>query len=378
MRPAGHAPIPVLHVAGSLGLGGTEKTMQLLVGHLDRTRWDPAVYSPCDGPRRAALTLAGVDVHVHPDLMRVIRRVRPAIVHLHRAGWPTPGLLRTLRLAGVRRVVETNVFGRFDPSPQAALIDRHLFVSRFCLARYGEMNGVDVSGPRHRVLYNPVDTDFFSLWPRRRDPARLGVGRVSRADPGKWSPLALEMLPHLARQVPGFVYRVVGGTPEAREWVAARGLEGSVRFLDPVRDDRELAEYFETVSVLAHANDTGESFGMVIAEAMAAGLPVVTHPCPAPRDNAQLELVEYGRTGLVASSAEEYAGAVAWLLRNPDKAREMGEAGRAKARRLYRVQDIAKRLESIYEECIQQPTDSPGPTHARTPLPTVHRTDIAL
>ncbi|WP_461208337.1 glycosyltransferase family 4 protein [Desulfocurvus sp. DL9XJH121] len=372
------APIPVLHVAGGLGLGGTEKTLQLLVCHLDRSRFAPAVFAFADGPRRAALTSAGIDVHVGDDLLRVLQRLRPEIVHLHRPGWPQPGVLRALRLAGVPHVVETNVFGRFDPSPQAAVIDRHLFVSDFCLRRYGAMNGVDVSGPRHRVLYNPVDTGRFSLWPRHRDPARPSVGRVSRADPGKWSPLALAMLPHLARQVPDFTYRVIGGTPEAREWVRSHGLDAHVEFLDPVLSDDELAAYFETISVLAHANDTGESFGMVIAEAMAAGLPVVTHPCPEPRDNAQLELVEYGRTGLVATSAEEYAGAVAWLLDNPDRAREMGAAGRARAQRLFNVRSIAKQLESIYEELILERTSHPGRPHAHAPLQAVHGSDSRL
>lgn len=371
-------PVPVLHVVGGLGLGGTEKTMQLMVSHLDRARYAPSVYAFADGPRRAQLAEAGVDVFVGGDLLKVLQRLRPAVVHVHRPGWPQPGLLRTLRLAGVRRVVETNVFGRFDPSPQARIIDRHLFVSRFCLERYGDMNGIDVSDERHRVLYNPVDTDAFSLWPRRRDPGALAVGRVSRADPGKWSPLALEMLPHLARAVPGFTYRVVGGTPEAREWVRAHGMDAHVRFLDPVSTDEELGEFFDTVNVLAHANDTGESFGLCIAEAMAAGLPVVTHPCAYPKDNAQVELVEYGRTGLVASGAEEYAQAVAWLLRTPDKAREMGEAGRAKARRLFRAQAIARRLESIYDELIHQRPSHADPKHAHTPVSDLHRPRPAL
>lgn len=371
-------PIPVLHVTAGLGLGGTEKTMQLMVTHLDRTRYVPSVFAFEDGPRRAQLAEAGVDVFVGGDLLRVLQRLQPAVVHLHRPGWPQPSLLRTIRLANIPAVVETNVFGRFDPSPHADVIDRHLFVSRFCLDRYGDMNGVDVSGSRHRVVYNPVDTNAFSLWPRHRDPAALAVGRVSRADTGKWSPLALDMLPHLARMVPGFTYRVIGGTPEAREWVRANGMDAHVEFLDPVSTDEELGAFFDTVNILAHANDTGESFGLCIAEAMAAGLPVVTHPCAYPKDNAQVELVEYGRTGLVASSAEEYAQAIAWLLRNPDKAHEMGEAGRTKAHRLFRAQAIAKRLESIYDELVPQRPSHTDTSHAHAPVPHVHRSRSAI
>jgi len=352
--PAQEPPVPVLHIAGGLGLGGTEKTMQLMVGNLDRTRFRPMVFAFTDGPRRAQLTALGVEVFVGGDLLSLLQRFKPAIVHIHRPGWPEPKLLRLLKLARVPAVVETNVFGRFDPSPQAGIIDRHLFVSRFCLERYAAMNRVDVSGPRHRVLYNPVDTDFFAARPPRVEPARPTVGRVSRPDPGKWSPLALTMLPPLVKRVPEVRYRVIGGTRQAEQWVAESGLEANVEFCEPVGTDAELADFLGSVSVLAHANDTGETFGLVIAEAMAAGLPVVTHPCPAPRDNAQLELVEHGVTGLVAATAEDYANAVAWLLTHPREARAMGRAGRDKAARLYRAQTVARQLEDIYADLLNR------------------------
>jgi glycosyltransferase involved in cell wall biosynthesis len=87
---------------------------------------------------------------------------------------------------------------------------------------------------------------------------------------------------------------------------------------------------------------------------MACGLPVVTHPAAGLKDNAQLELVEHGRTGLVARTADEYAAAVLHLLRNPAVARNMGIAGREKAQRLYRVQAVAKQLEHIYDDLLQR------------------------
>lgn len=371
--PGPQTPIRVLHIAGGLGLGGTEKTLQLFATHLDRTRFTPLVYAFEDGPRREQLAAAGVEVHVGGDLLTLLQRLTPDIVHLHRPGWPEPKLLRALSLARVPAVVETNVFGRFDPSPRAEIIDRHLFVSRFCLARYGAMNKVDVSGPRHRVLYNPVDTDFFSGRTCGPGPDAPTVGRLSRPDPGKWSPLALTMLPPLAALVPDVRYRVIGGTDEARAWVRERGLEPHVQFCEAVHTDEGLARFFDSISVLAHANDTGESFGLVIAEAMAAGLPVVTHPSPAPRDNAQLELVDHGVTGLVAETAEDYAAAVAWLLTHPDRARAMGQAGQDKARRLYRAQTVTRQLESIYGELIPPSQPRAGHPHERASLQAVQQ-----
>ncbi|NJB67598.1 glycosyltransferase involved in cell wall biosynthesis [Desulfobaculum xiamenense] len=359
-------PARILHVAAGLGLGGTEKTMQLFVTHLDRARFHASVYSPVDGERRRALTNAGIEVLVGGDLLGLLERLRPDIVHLHRAGWPEPKLLRTLALAEVPFVVETNVFGRFDPSPRAASIDRHLFVSRFCLERYRAINGVPAEAPRHQVLYNPVDTDAFVASPTQRDFAAHTVGRISRPDPGKWSMFALRFIPRVAAALPDFRYRIIGATQDAREWIASRGLEKHVEFCDAVHTDGELAAFLDTLSVMAHANDTGESFGLTIAEAMASGLPVVTHPAEGLRDNAQLELVEHGVTGFVAATDDDYAAAVIRLLTNPEEARAMGEAGRDKATRLFRVQTVVRRLEIIYQELLdsRRPNDRHIPAFA--------------
>jgi glycosyltransferase involved in cell wall biosynthesis len=350
----------VLHLVQGLGLGGTEKVACLLARGLLRSgRFEAAVWSPQDGPRAAALREDGVQLFVGGDAATALLRFAPHIAHLHRAGWPQPELMRPLR-AGLRfqpdgthlpRIVETNVFGRHDPSPSGKLIDCTLFVSHFCARRFAEVENRQVAMPRYGVLYNPVDAVFLGERcpaPERRDYGRPVLGRLSRPDKGKWSHLALDMLPHLALLRPDFRFHVVGGIPEAEAFVREHGLEAQVRFLAPVRDEGELAAFLDDLSVLAHANDTGESFGLVIAEAMAAGLPVVTHPCAGLKDNAQLELVEHGVTGLVAANAEEYASAVAWLFAHPEEARRMGRAGQEKAGRLYALDVVVKQLEAVY------------------------------
>ena len=348
-------PIRVLHAAKSLGLGGTEKVMQLLTSNLDHQRFQVAVHSPIDGPRAAQIRRAGVATYVGLDLLETLRRFRPHIVHLHRAGWPEPALFRPIHLANVPVVVETNVFGHHDPTPDGERIDRTLFVSLFCARRFSQATDIPAEPPRYSVLYNPVDTDLFARESvPDRDFTRPAAARISRPDPGKWSSLALDMLPHLARRVPNFIFQVVGAIPEAVEFVRAHGLEQHIRFLDPLETDHDIAGFLDSASVLAHANDTGESFGLVIAEAMACALPVVTHPSQGQRDNAQLELVEHGVTGLVAETAEDYAWAVAHLFENPELARSMGRAGQHKAARLFRVQTIARQLESIYLELLER------------------------
>ena len=58
------------------------------------------------------------------------------------------------------------------------------------------------------------------------------------------------------------------------------------------------------------------------------------------------------RTGLVATSAQEYADAIRYLIAHPDEAARMGRAGREKAARLYRAQTLAAVLETLYHELL--------------------------
>lgn len=86
-----------------------------------------------------------------------------------------------------------------------------------------------------------------------------------------------------------------------------------------------------------------ESFGTSVAEAMAAGLPVVvTHSCP-------WSVVEAERCGFwVPQEASAIAGAVAALLDDPAKAREMGARGKALAQRRYSWDSIGRAMAERY------------------------------
>ena len=252
-------------------------------------------------------------------------------------------------------MVETNVFGHHDLSPSASVIDTTLFVSRFCLDRFATTNDIQTEPPRYSYLYNPVDTDFFLNNARTdRDFSIPSAARISRADPGKWSDLALKFLPHIVKDFPDFKYHIIGCIPRARNYIEDNGFAKNVVLHAPVSTDNQITTFLDKTSVLVHANDTGESFGLVIAEAMACGLPVITHPSDGLKDNAQLELVDDGVTGLIATNNEEYANALKYLFSHPEKARKMGLAGQKKARRLYRAQTVTRQLETVYQELLDR------------------------
>jgi phosphatidylinositol alpha-mannosyltransferase len=122
---------------------------------------------------------------------------------------------------------------------------------------------------------------------------------------------------------------VVGSGPqerEARRYVATRGLQG-VEFLGRV-SDAEKAQLFRTADVYASPATGGESFGIVLLEAMAAGAPIVCSDI-----HGYKGVVRRGREGLLVPPHEpkELAQAIARLLDDPELRASMSAAGRERA-----------------------------------------------
>src|SRR5207248_8307497 len=109
-----------------------------------------------------------------------------------------------------------------------------------------------------------------------------------------------------------------------RARLAAAGLEDEVQFLPNLSRDAKIA-FLHSLSALSVPATYGESFGLYVIEALAAGVPVVQ-----PRHASFPELLELTGGGLLCEPDDpaSLAGAVEQLLADPEAARAMGELGR--------------------------------------------------
>jgi glycosyltransferase involved in cell wall biosynthesis len=130
------------------------------------------------------------------------------------------------------------------------------------------------------VLHSPVDVARFA-GDGNPDGYALAVGRLMRH---KRFDLAIEAMRGRSERLV-----VVGDGPE--RMLLRRAAGPNVEFVGAVDDD-ELVALFRGARVLVHPTD--EEFGIVMGEALAAGVPVI-----APRAGGALEIVEPGRTGLL-------------------------------------------------------------------------------
>ena len=343
--------IKVLNLGYGLGgYGGTERTLFVYAKYLNKEVFDVRVHGlgEAGGTNTGIYEREGIEFTHQQELSTVLNSFKPDIVHLHRGGWEAPEDLETIKGAGVPTLIETNVFGRPNPHPSTKLIDCHIFVSYFCMRRFHEWVGHPLVADRYAVLYNPLDPLDFPK-PRAHQPATPVIGRYSRDDDKKWHPWCYEMFPALSSTIPEVRYLIAGATPTVKDYLRTNQLEEKVDYRPLTHDRNELMGYLDEMSVFAHGSKIGESFGIVIAEAMARGVPVISHPSLGGQDNAQTELIDHGVTGFVVNSPQEYAQAAAFLLSNPEKAREMGDAGRAKALKCYSATSLTPGLEALYQ-----------------------------
>jgi glycosyltransferase involved in cell wall biosynthesis len=183
-----------------------------------------------------------------------------------------------------------------------------------------------------RRLAGGVDVDLFRPAPARR-PGPPTVISVSRLVRRKGQDVLLEAWPGVLAAVPDARLVLVGVGPmldRLARAAAAPSLRGSVRLTGYLpRPELAAALAGADVFVLPCRDDRGglqtEGLGLAILEASAAGLPVVVG-----RSGGTADAVRDGRTGLLvrAEDPAELAAALVELLRDPDRARAMGRAGR--------------------------------------------------
>ena len=358
--------------------GGEITLLRQVPELLDRV--DAHVILGEDGPLVQALEEARVSVEVlpMPGRVRAVRRsdVRPSARYV---GATADVGRYVLRLARRLRyidpdLVQTNslkahVYGTFaarlsrhpvvwhlhdrlseDYLPRAAVSLMHRLepLARGVIAN-SETTRATLRDPyRSVVIPGPVPEAFFDVRVSHDRPQPV-VGLVGRIAPWKGQ---LEFVRAFSTAFPNGVARgrIIGaatfGNDEAylsvvEEEIRRRGLDDRIS-LCGYRND--VAEQLSELSMLVHASTIPEPFGLVVAEAMASGLPVIASSSGGPA-----EMISDRRNGLLVdpTDVDALAAAMRELADDSELRRRLGTTARADAR-VYDVRDLADRFFAVY------------------------------
>lgn len=204
------------------------------------------------------------------------------------------------------------------------------------------------------VRYLGIDTERFTPdasskeeWTSKFNlpPGQIIASTVSYLRPFKNPDILVEAFRELkTRNVPVRLFVAGGGEmlPDLKELSQKLDVEDYIHWLGNVSDPKSLLQASDMFLLVS----TGEAFGLVLAEAMACGVPIV-----GTRSGSLPEVVEEGKTGLLvpARNFEELATAIQALSTDTTLRRSMAAQALERVKNHFTVQDAVTKTINIYE-----------------------------
>ncbi|MCL6596710.1 MAG: glycosyltransferase family 4 protein [Firmicutes bacterium] len=344
--------------------GGTAAYLRTLLPALEGTGWHAVYAAPSGDEGHRVLAERGVETAVVPTaaaLAAFVRRRGARVVHTH----------------GVRMNLVGRAVARAGGAVQVVTVHSRLeqdYASRVRALAAAGLWGPGVGGAAAVVAVSEaVRQDLLrrGLPPARVHVVESGVepppppwsraeaarafdlpadalvgGTVARLHPVKGLDALVDALALMARDASlgPYAHLFLGEGPEGarlRARAEAAGVGERVRWLGYRTDARAVVGAFDVFVLPSRA----EGFGLAALEAMAAGVPVV-----ATAVGNLPSLLDGGRLGVLVpvDDPPALAAAMADLLRDPRRRRELGEAGRARYARDYAPEAMAERTAAVF------------------------------
>ena len=303
-------------------------------------------------PTNGSIGRVTLGLRFKQQVREVLERRRFDILHFHEPLVPflSPTMLDASETVNIGTF---HAFGGFSPS--------YWIGRRFAGWLADKLDGrIAVSGAAmhfinryfpgdYRIIPNGVDLERFTSaqpYEELRD-GTLNLLFVGRFEERKGLIHLLKAYHRLRKRKVDARLLVIGDGPKRREYRRFVGLRGirDVEWLGRVSDD-EKVRYFASADIFCAPNTGQESFGIVLLEAMAAGVPIVASDI-----HGFKRVVERNVQGLLVEPKNHRALAAALyaLARDPDLRHQMGDAGREKAPD-YSWDRVTERIVDFYYE----------------------------
>jgi hypothetical protein len=187
------------------------------------------------------------------------------------------------------------------------------------------------------------------------------IGRIGQPLLSKWSWDTLRGFERFASRHADAYLLVAGTPPELVEGIrrCPAPVRQRIRHIPFLASDTALRTCYAAMDLFLHTSAIGESFGMVLAEAMLCGTPVVTLSTPL-KDNSQIEIVAPGVGGFAVATLHALDAALEHLYSNPAERRRLAITGAESVRRRFDTPSVTATLCEISRLLLSFPRQELG------------------
>jgi len=300
-----------------------------------------------------AVSNIGVFHHGINTMRRELRAGGFDVVHLHSPEAPVIGWdacsFRKTPVVGTFHSYSTKALPNWIANALGARRKFNQLHARIAVSQAAAWTGRRWYGGTYRVIPNGVDVDAPPTGPKPVSD-ELRVLFIGRPEERKGLPVLLQAFEGLVEHVPARL-TVIGAThDDVKGYLSDPAAEESIDALGTIGGS-ELWRRLHDADVLCAPSLAGESFGMVLTEAFAAGTPVIASEIAGYAD-----VVTPGVDGILVPPADpqRLAEELQGLYVEPESRLRMGRAARESAQR-YAWPNVAAEVEEVYEQALRGP-----------------------
>lgn len=353
-------------------LGGIQTHLVTLATAVSHMGHDVQVILPGTAvldPMVAPMQAAGVTVHRLPHtpftrrgrlamvtaLARLLHQIRPDLLHIQQS---VPGYDQKATLVARLVGVPITLITEHDfPRSLGGLRDRllptltHLVDGVITVSDFSRQLLTNDPYPKDKiaVVHNGIDLTEFRYetdTATRPFPEQFTIGYLGRLEPHKGIDDLLHAAAMLLPNQPDLHVNISGDGPERPSLEALAqelGIAGRVHFLGRVPHAPDFLRQLDIFVLPSRF----EAFGLVAAEAMAVGTPVIVSNA-----GGLPEVVAHGKTGLVVpvNSRPALAQAIAKLATQPALRQQLAQAGRRRSHNYFSVARMAGETVQLYQK----------------------------